>query len=533
MRAAHTVAQVRAAEAPLLEGLPPGALMQRAVHGLLSHAVRRLGRRVYGSRVVVLAGGGDNGGDALWTGARLAARGARVDVLAPGGTHPESTAALIAAGGRLHRVAAPGVAAPGDVPAETAEDNSGTLPDELVATLLTRADLVLDGLLGIGGRPGLRGAYARLAELAPPERTIAVDVPSGVDADTGAAPGTAVRAALTVTFGTYKRGLLLGDGAAHTGELALVPIGLDLPTPDLVALDDTDVAALLPEPGPADSKYTRGVLGLVGGSDRYPGAAVLATGGALRGGAGYLRVVAEARAAEHVRGAHPETVVTVIEPGDAEAMLAAGRVQAWAFGPGVVPDAAARRLLDALIGTDVPLLLDAGALDPFAEAFAAGFPAEPGAAAGRDVLARRGAPVVLTPHEGEFARLTATALGWDAAETRRELADDRLGTARRAAAALGATLLLKGNRTLIVDQDGAARVNTTGTPWLGSAGTGDVLTGLTGSLLAAGLGALDAASVAAYLHGMAGQLAPRPLSAADLPATLPAAIAHVLAGAAG
>ncbi|OHV49720.1 bifunctional ADP-dependent NAD(P)H-hydrate dehydratase/NAD(P)H-hydrate epimerase [Pseudofrankia sp. BMG5.36] len=548
MRAAHTVAQVRAAEAPLLEGLPPGALMQRAVHGLLGHAVRHLGRRVYGRRVVVLAGGGDNGGDALWAGARLAARGARVDALVPGRTHPEGTAALLAAGGRLHRVVAPG-----DVPAEPAEDGSEALPDDAAAALLARADLVLDGLLGIGGRAGLRGAYARLAELAAPERTIAVDVPSGVDADTGAAPGTAVRAALTVTFGTYKPGLLLGDGAAHTGELALVDIGLDLPAPDLVALDDADVAALLPEPGPADSKYTRGVLGLVGGSDRYPGAAVLATGGALRGGAGYLRVVAEARAAEHVRGAHPETVVTVIEPGDADAMLAAGRVQAWAFGPGVVPDVAARRLLDALVATDLPLLLDAGALDLFADAFAAGFPARAGAgvgvgftsgfaggggatgsgtdaSTGRDVLAQRAGPVVLTPHEGEFARLTATALGWDAAETRRELAGDRLGTARRAAAALGATVLLKGNRTLIVGPDGAARVNTTGTPWLGSAGTGDVLTGLAGSLLATGLGPLDAASAAAYLHGVAGQLAPRPLSASDLPTTLPAAIARVLAG---
>jgi hydroxyethylthiazole kinase-like uncharacterized protein yjeF len=152
---------------------------------------------------------------------------------------------------------------------------------------------------------------------------------------------------------------------------------------------------------------------------------------------------------------------------------------------------------------------------------------------GRDVLARRAGPVVLTPHEGEFARLTATALGWNTAETRRELAEDRLGTVRRAATALGATVLLKGNRTLIVGPDGAARVNTTGTPWLGSAGTGDVLTGLLGSLLATGLGALDAASAAAYLHGVAGQLAPRPLSASDLPTTLPAAIARVLASATG
>jgi hydroxyethylthiazole kinase-like uncharacterized protein yjeF len=301
MRAAHTVAEVRDAEAPLLASLPPGALMQRAVHGLLSHAVGFLGRRVYGRRVVVLAGGGDNGGDALWAGAKLAVRGARVDALAPGQTHPAGTAALLAAGGRLHRVVAPGEAVP-----PTGASEPKVLADDQVARLLAGADLVLDGLLGIGGRGGLRAAHARLAQLAPTARTIAVDVPSGVDADTGAVAGPAVQAAKTVTFGTYKRGLLLGPGATHAGELALVGIGLDLPAPDLTALDDGDVAALLPVPEPEDSKYTRGVLGLVGGSDRYPGAVVLATGGALRGGAGYLRVVAEARAAEHVRRAHPE-----------------------------------------------------------------------------------------------------------------------------------------------------------------------------------------------------------------------------------
>jgi hydroxyethylthiazole kinase-like uncharacterized protein yjeF len=544
MRNAHTVAQVRAAEAPLLAALPAGALMQRAVHGLLAVCVRRLGR-VYGSRVVVLAGGGDNGGDALWTGARLAQRGAVVVALAPGRTHPEGTAALLAAGGRLYLVDAPaaGTARRGTppVPATPAEPatsatpagparpaGSGRVPvpvalsEERIAALLADADLVLDGLLGIGGRGGLRPAYAQLARLTQPARTVAIDVPSGVDADTGAVHGDAVRAGTTVTFGTYKRGLLLGSGAVHAGEVALVGLGLELPPPDLTALDDADVAALLPVPGPTDSKYTRGVLGLVAGSGRYPGAAVLATGGALRGGAGYLRVVAEQRAAEHVRRAHPEAVVTVIEPGDAGGMIAAGRVQAWAIGSGLITGASTRRLVDALLATDVPLLVDAGGLDPFAAAVAER----------RRVAADRGGPVLLTPHEGEFVRLTAVGLGWDADETRRGLTDDRLGVTRAAAAELGATVLLKGDRTLVVEPGGAARVNTTGTPWLGSAGTGDVLTGLAGSLLATGLGPLDAGAVAAFLHGRAGRLAPRPLAASDLPGLLPKAIADVR-GAAG
>jgi hydroxyethylthiazole kinase-like uncharacterized protein yjeF len=492
MRYAHAVATVRAAEAPLLGSLPAGVLMQRAVAGLVAHASRRLDR-VYGSRVAVLAGGGDNGGDALWAGARLAARGARVDAFAPGRTHPAGTAALVLAGGRVHRVDAGGLTASG-------------------ADVLERADLVLDGLLGIGGRGGLRGPHAALAARARPERTVAVDVPSGVDADTGAVAGAAVRASSTVTFGTYKPGLLVAAGADHAGNVELVPIGLELGPPALEAFDDADVAALLPSPGAGASKYTRGVLGLVAGSAAYPGAAVLATGGALRGGAGYLRFVSERGAADAVRAAHPEVVATTVEPGDAGAVLAAGRVQAWAIGSGLAPGEATDRVVAALLRTDLPVLADAGALE---------------AAATDPELRRREAPTLLTPHEGEFVRLTAKALGWDPAETAVALVDDRLATARGAAAELNATVLLKGNRTVIAEPSGRTRVNTTGTAWLATAGTGDVLTGLAGSLLAAGLPALDAASVAAYLHGLAGQRVTPPLAASDLLASLASAVRDV------
>ncbi|MCM3887565.1 NAD(P)H-hydrate epimerase, partial [Frankia sp. R82] len=146
MRNAHTVTQVRAAEAEQLAVLPSGALMQRAVFGLVSYVVRRLGR-VRGARIVILAGSGDNGGDALWAGARLAARGARVDAIAAGPTHPEGTAALLAAGGRLHALSASPVSSVSPVPSAESDDDT-------VRTLLERADVVLDGLLGIGGRGG-------------------------------------------------------------------------------------------------------------------------------------------------------------------------------------------------------------------------------------------------------------------------------------------------------------------------------------------------------------------------------------------
>jgi hydroxyethylthiazole kinase-like uncharacterized protein yjeF len=539
MRYAHTVAQVRDAEAPLLASLPAGGLMQRAVAGITAHAVRRLGR-VYGARVVVLAGGGDNGGDALWAGARLAARGAGVDAVAPGRTHPQGSAALLAAGGRLHPFSDGGGGAGG---AGGDAASVGAVGADEAARLVGAADLVLDGLLGIGGRGGLRGSYAQLAhlaEVATPERTVAVDAPSGVDPDTGAVPGPAIRAGSTVTFGTYKRGLLIPPGAYHAGRIELVDIGLTLPPPDLSALDEADVAALAPRPGPEATKYTRGVLGLVAGSDPYPGAAVLAAGGALRSGAGYLRVATTAEAARAVRAAHPEAVVTTVSPGDADAVLRAGRVQAWAVGSGLPPGPPTSAVVLAVLGADVPVLLDAGALDAYAaihaeaaasgggDASGGGEPSDGGGAPGGGKLPDRGdAPLLLTPHEGEFVRLTELALGWDPSATSVDLAADRLGAVRRAAAALGATVLLKGSHTLVVDPDGTARVNTTGTSRLAAAGSGDVLTGLVGGLLAAGLSPLDAGSVGAWLHGRAARLAPAALTASDLPALLVQVLAEL------
>ncbi|MCM3884997.1 NAD(P)H-hydrate dehydratase, partial [Frankia sp. R82] len=375
-------------------------------------------------------------------------------------------------------------------------------------------------------------AHARLAAFAAPERTVAVDLPSGVDADTGAVAGDAVRASATVTFGTYKRGLWLMPGAAHTGPVELVDIGLALPEPDLRALDDVDVRAALPVPDETASKYRRGVLGIVAGSDDYPGAAVLAVGGALRGGAGYLRVVTEGRpdpvsgprgrAGDHVRAAHPEAVVTEIAPGDQAALLAAGRVQAYAIGPGLAPGPDTRALVDALLGRDVPLIVDAGALDPLADLLAAD----------RTRLRNRAAPVLITPHEGEFGRLVGRALGWDVAKAADELAADRLRTVRRAAADTGAVILLKGARTLVVEPTGAAWVNTTGSAWLGTAGSGDVLTGLVGSLTAAGLPIALAGAVGAHLHGRAAERAvahgPLPLAAGDLPRLLAATLTDLL-----
>jgi len=475
----YTADEVRAAEEPLLAATPEGTLMQRAAAGLATVCGRLLGP-VYGRRVVVLVGSGNNGGDALFAGARLAGRGARVTavLLAPDRAHAAGLSALRRAGGRALAAGAPGVAA-----------------------LVGRADLVLDGMLGIGGRGGLRDDAAALTRAAAEGAgiTVAVDVPSGIDASTGEVDGDAFPAMHTVTFGAVKRGLVVGEGRGHAGQVHLVDIGLDLPRATTWQLADADVAARLEPPSAGDDKYSQGVVGVLAGSAAYPGAGVLCTGAALRTRPGLVRYAGGA--ADGVRAAWPEAIVTEGGPGDA------GRVQAWVVGPGGGTDDAARAVLAEVLATDVPVLVDADALTLLAR--------EP------DLVRRRGAPTVLTPHDREFARFG------------REVGRDRIGAARRLAADLGAVVLLKGDATVVADPGGTTFVNGTGTSDLATAGTGDVLSGIAGALLATsavtGLPAVEAAAVAAHLHGRTGQLAAQrgPLIAGDLVRRLPEAVGRV------
>jgi hydroxyethylthiazole kinase-like uncharacterized protein yjeF len=469
MRRAYQVDAVRVAERALMDLLPDGALMDRAAAGLAAVCGSLLARcpgHVYGARVVVLAGSGDNGGDALYAGARLARRGAAVTAITTGPrAHEGGLADLRAAGGRVT----------GD------------------ADTIARADLIIDGLLGIGGRGGLREPFAGLAAAAEQARqnqatVVAVDLPSGIDADTGAVDGPAVRADVTVTFGTLKPGLLVDPGAGHAGTVELVDIGLDpAGEPAAEAPQQDDIAARLPRPGPESDKYRRGVVGVLAGSDRFAGAAVLAAGGAVRGGAGMVRVVTGTVPAVAVRQAWPETVLTVYPEDNPDWDLAGdvGRVQAWVAGPGMGtgPDAVAR--LAAVLATDLPALVDADGLTILSQH--------------QDLLPRR-APTLITPHAGELGRL----LGTDPAAVEAR----RLDHARQAAERLGLTVLLKGSTTVIASPGvTTVLVNPTGTSWLATAGTGDVLSGLAGALLAQGLAPAWAGAAAAYLHGLAARLA--------------------------
>lgn len=473
MRTAYSVDTVRTAERALMARLPEGALMQRAAAGLAAACADLLGR-VYGRRVVLLVGSGDNGGDALYAGARLARRGAGVTAVLlapPAKTHAGGLAALTRAGGR---------AVGGDRGVDA----------------VARADLVVDGIVGIGGRGGVRADAEPLVDAVERARAavVAVDLPSGVEADSGEVRGRAVRADLTVTFGTHKPALLVDPGREHAGSVRLVDIGLapGLPArPELEALQHADVAALLPRPGAESDKYRRGVVGIAAGSARYPGAAVLAVAGALRGGAGAVRYVGFA--GDAVLARFPETLVSDRGPKEA------GRVQAWVVGPGAGDDASA---VGEVLAQDVPVLIDADGLR----------------LADRAAVRARTAPTLLTPHAGEAAALLGVA--------RERVEGARLASVRELADRYGATVLLKGSTTLVADPGGGpVRVNATGTAWLATAGSGDVLSGLAGSLLASGLPARDAGSVAAYLHGLAGRFAAdgAPAGAHDIAEAIPGA----------
>jgi ADP-dependent NAD(P)H-hydrate dehydratase / NAD(P)H-hydrate epimerase len=522
MRTAHTVAAVRAAEQALMAKLPDGTLMQRAAAALASVCASLLGE-VYGARVVVLAGSGDNGGDALYAAARLADRGAAVIAIAAGAKlHEAAAAELLARGGRL--TAASNDSPIGDdraaVAGSAASDHRAadhrTAGHQVAAAArgaIASADLIIDGLTGIGGHGGLREPAATLAALAAAARdegalVVAVDLPSGIDADTGQVSGAAVQADVTVTFGTLKPGLLIDPGASLAGPAELIDIGLEeyLAEPTAISLQAADVAAILPRPAAESDKYRRGVLGLVAGSDQYTGAAILSCGGAIHGGAGMVRFVSAAVAVDVVRQHWPEAVLTTYDPDrPGQSLETAGRVQAWAVGPGIGTGPQAEALLAAALASDVPVLVDADGLTVLA--------------AHRDLLGRA-APVLITPHAGELARLLSA--------DRADIEARRLHYARAAAAELGVTVLLKGSTTVIAEPDShqPVLVNSTGTPWLATAGSGDVLSGLAGSLLAQGVDAPQAAAAAAYLHGMAGRLAARdaPIGASDLLGAIPAAI---------
>lgn len=482
MKPVCDVAAIRRAEERLMARLPDGALMQRASFGLAVQCANVIDRSVLpGSTVVILVGAGNNGGDALWAGSFLAGRGCRVDaMLLSDSVHAEGLAALQAAGGRVHH--------------------------SLDTDLIVNADLVLDGIVGIGGSGPLR-----TPELVDLLRdcvgvVVAVDSPSGVDCDTGAADlAAAVPADVTVTFGALKPGLLIAPGKACVGELAFVDIGLELDDEPIAwVMEPIDVALRLPTPREFDYKYSRGVVGIAAGSARYLGAALLCTQAAAAADIGMVMFLdRNDGVAESVVTAMPTVVATTIDPIDNE------RADAWVVGPGLGDDVAA---LIAVLRTARSVVVDADAIRMCSRTEI------------KELLsdrADRGRITVMTPHDGEFA-----ALGFSADS-------DRLSAAKQAAAELAVVMVLKGPGTIIAGPDGTTVIDTEGTSALSTAGSGDVLSGLIGALLAANQPASITDAVvdvgaAVFSHGRAGRVAAgssATVNAMDLVGAIPEAIA--------
>lgn len=450
-----TAAEMRGAEtAAMAAGVSGLVLMERAVMA----AALAVERALPTGEALVLAGPGNNGGDGFGIATALRRRGWRVTVAAdalPGG---DAAAAMVAGwGGPVVPLAD---AAP--------------------------APLIIDALFGTGlTRPLPAAVQAVLDRLRGRGRVVAVDIASGLHADSGAALGRSLAADLTVTFGAAKRGHVLGQGAALSGRLVVADIGVALP--DSAARLITGPALRLPAPD--THKYARGAVLVVEGAGHHCGATRLTALAALRSGAGLVTLAGPGL------GVPAEAVM---RRGDARGpeLLADRRLGAVAIGPGLPDDQQrARDWLAAVLVGRIPLVLDAGAL--------ALLPPEQLAGPQR----------VLTPHGGEFARAFGPITG------------DRVAAVQAAAARSGCVVLLKGSASIIAAPDGRVAVNAHSSPWLATAGSGDVLTGIIAALLAQGLPAFEAAGTGAWLHGAAGRRGGPGMIADDLVAALPAVLA--------
>ncbi len=441
-----------------------------------------------GLQAVVLCGKGHNGGDGFAVARLLRAGGGSVRVFLA----TDRTAVQGAAAEHLRRCEQEGGAV------EVLGEDLAPL-----AAALRAADLVIDALLGTGLRGAPRPAMARIIErIADCERpVVAVDIPSGVEADTGQVHGAAVQAVLTVTFGLVKVGQLFYPGRSHCGALHLANIGfpesiLRAATAQALLLSAEGLGPLVPRRRGDEHKGSCGTVAVVAGSVGMTGAAALTADAALRSGVGRVHLgvpaslndILEVKLSEVMTRPLPEVrkrrCLSLRALGEVRAMLT--RADVLALGPGLGRYRETEELVRRLVlQTELPLVVDADGLS---------------ALAGRaDVLKGRSAPLVLTPHVGEFARLSGL--------TKQRIAAAPLAVARDFAGDLGATLVLKGAPTVVALRDGRVAVNSTGNAGMATAGSGDVLTGLIAGLMAQGLDPEAAACLGVYVHGRAGDRA--------------------------
>lgn len=468
-------------------------LMERAGQAVADAAAACCGPS---GRVVVVAGPGNNGGDGFVAARILAERGLRVRaMLVDAAVDALRGDAAWAVSGwlRLHPV------------------------EPLDAAAVAEADVVIDALFGAGLARPVDGAAAEAVEAINACRgaVVAVDLPSGISGASGAVLGTAVRATRTVTFFRRKPGHLLLPGRGHCGPVTVADIGIAAAVlPAIRPATFANAPALWRghwhPPAQAAHKYARGHAVVVSGPATATGAARLAAGAALRAGAGLVTVASPAGALM-VNAAHLTAVMLRQADGAQElaSLLADARFNAVVIGPGAGVGAATADAVKAVLDGPRGAVLDADALTSFREDPAALFA----------LVGARSHPVVLTPHDGEFARLFP--------DLAREA--DKVARARTAAARSGAVVVLKGADTVIAAPDGRAAINENAPAWLATAGSGDVLAGLTGGLLAQGMPGFEAAAMAVWVHGAAGQAAGLGLIAEDLAPAVPAVLQALLA----
>ena len=506
--------QIRRIDAAAIEryGIPGVALMESAGAGA-AREILRMFPRSSGRGVAVLAGKGGNGGDGFVVARHLAGAGREVLVLLAGsrvadlsGDAKRMASAWVASGGAVLESA--------DAAAVTrAASNAGVVVDALLGTgsegaprgAIAEAILALNAACATAASPrhGARGARGGNPAGEARARVVALDVPSGVDASTGEVPGAAVVAECTVTFGIAKLGLESHPGARHAGRVVVVRLGwprvaVEAETFDAETLEARAMGSLLRPFDVEAHKGSRGRVLIVAGRDDRPGAAALAALAAFRAGAGTVTVATTERAARDVVAAVPEVMPEPFGADNGElaareasriAALAA-RADAVAIGPGFGTGPGPAAVLEAVLATATPAILDADALTVLG---------------GRKRQGPRSAAQVLTPHPGEMARLMGVST--------EEVQARRVHFAREAARLHG-VVLLKGARTLVAEASGAIGVNLSGNPGLATAGAGDVLSGLIAALLARGLSARDAARAGAWAHGAAADLAAREIGAA-------------------
>jgi ADP-dependent NAD(P)H-hydrate dehydratase / NAD(P)H-hydrate epimerase len=487
-------------------GITVETLMENAGRAVAEAAVRLAGGR-YGKRVVVVCGKGNNGGDGLVAARYLDGWGSRVTVVLLDRRDAFREPAAV----NLTRL-------------ERSSARVRPWSSDALARELARVDVAIDAIFGTGFRGAPEGVYGSaieaLANAGVP--IVAVDIPSGVNGETGAADGPAVDADITVTFGAAKPGVILLPGAERAGVVEVADIGFpdDLLHGDVRLVEDTDVATWLPEREAETHKRSAGYAVVIGGSRAMTGAVGLMARAAYRAGAGLVAAavpnsilsVVQAMVREAVFAPLPETDVGTAANGSERLIEVLGQADAVALGPGMTTDERTSAWIREFVrSVHIPVVLDADGLNAFA-----GRAAE---------LADRHGGLVLTPHVGEFARMAGVGAG--------DVASDRIGHVRKLAAETEAVVLLKGSRTLIASPDGSVRVNPTGGSFLATGGTGDVLTGMIAGLLARGIAPADAASAAAYVHGVAGAEAGEELGVGTTAGDVLDRVAHAFVEVAG